>query len=160
VLLSDFPDTNSGGKTRKRNLYPLLAAAIVAMGGIAGASTASAAATCTIGPGVTQTDTTVTGSSGNDTIDCTSANPGKTINGNGGNDTITGTAFDDTLNGDAGNDVLSGGIGMDTLSGSAGNDTLSDPALDLAVDTLNGGTGTDTCGPLGVTPDVRNSCES
>ncbi|MCA1672016.1 MAG: hypothetical protein LC799_07385, partial [Actinobacteria bacterium] len=76
---------------RKRNLYPLLVAAIVTMGGIAGASTASAAATCTIGPGVTQTSTTVTGSSGNDTIDCTNSDPGKTINGNGGNDTITGT---------------------------------------------------------------------
>lgn len=154
---------------RKRNLYPLLVAGIVAMGGIVGVTTASAAANCTIGPGVTQTDTTVTGSSANDTIDCTNSNPGKTINGNGGNDTITGTAFQDTITGGAGNDtitggvgddVLSGGIGSDTITGSAGNDTLSGPGIDLAVDKLNGGTGTDDCGPVGVPPDTRNSCES
>ena len=104
-----------------------------------------------MGPGVTQTATTVTGPSENDTIDCTSADPGKTINGNGGNDTITGSD---------GNDNLSGGAGTDTLNGSAGNDTLSGPALDLAQDTLNGGTGTDSCGPVGVPPDIRSSCES
>ncbi|MCO1580452.1 hypothetical protein M8C13_32330 [Crossiella sp. SN42] len=39
---------------------------------------------------MTQTDTTVTGSSGNDTIDRTNSSPAKTIDGDGGNDTITG----------------------------------------------------------------------
>ncbi len=130
---------------------------------------AYAAAPCTIGPGVTQTDTTVTGSSADDTIDCTNANPGKTIDGNGGNDTITGTAFNDTINGGAGNDtltggvgddILTGGIGSDTITGSAGNDNLSGPGDDDAVDGLNGGTGTDDCGPIGVPPDIRDSCES
>jgi Ca2+-binding RTX toxin-like protein len=106
---------------------------------------------------VTQTATTVTGSGGNDTIDCTSADVGKTINGNGGNDTITGTRFDDTINGGDGNDTLTGGPGNDALSG--GNDRLSGPDNDSAVDTLNGGDGTDSCGPAGVPPDTHTSCE-
>jgi Ca2+-binding RTX toxin-like protein len=156
-------------KMRKQTLYPLLIASIMGMSGLISATSASAASNCVVGPGVTQTDTTVTGSGGNDTIDCTSANPGKTISGNGGNDTITGTSFDDTLNGGdgndtitggVGNDVLSGGNGMDTLTGSAGNDRLSGPDTDSAVDKLNGGDGTDTCGPVGTPPDTRTSCES
>jgi Ca2+-binding RTX toxin-like protein len=154
---------------RKQTLYPLLIASIMGMSGLISATSASAASNCVVGPGVTQTDTTVTGSGGNDTIDCTSANSGKTISGNGGNDTITGTSFDDTLNGGdgndtitggVGNDVLSGGNGMDTLTGSAGNDRLSGPDTDSAVDKLNGGDGTDTCGPVGTPPDTRTSCES
>ena len=154
---------------RKQTLYPLLVAGTMVMGGFIGATSASAATNCVVGPGVTQTDTTVTGTPANDTIDCTSADPGKTINGGGGNDTITGTRFNDTINGgagddtitgSAGNDRLSGGLGMDTLSGSAGNDNLSGPGNDLAQDRLNGGTGTDSCGPVGVPPDIRDSCES
>jgi Ca2+-binding RTX toxin-like protein len=165
-------------KKRKRALYPLLVAGMMCVGGLIGAPAASAATNCVVGPGVTQTATTVTGTSGNDTIDCTSADSGKTINGLGGNDTITGTRFDDTINGGAGNDTITGGVGNDTitggdgddtLTGSAGNDTLSGNAgmdtlnglagndtlrgsgfleIDLAVDTLNGGTDTDGCGPL------------
>ena len=154
---------------RKRTLYPILAAGIMVMGGLISATPAFAASNCVVGPGVTQTATTVTGSGGNDTIDCTSADPGKTIYGLGGNDTITGTAFNDTIDGGVGNDTLTGGVGndtlrgdlgMDTLNGSAGNDNLSGPGIDLAVDTLNGGDGTDTCGPVGTPPDVRSSCES
>jgi Ca2+-binding RTX toxin-like protein len=154
---------------RKQTVYPLLIAGIMGMSGLISATSASAANDCVVGPGVTQTATTVTGSGANDTIDCTSADPGKTINGNGGNDTITGTRFDDTINGGdgddtltggVGNDVLSGGNGMDTLNGSAGDDRLSGPDNDSAVDTLNGGDGTDSCGPVGVPPDIRSSCES
>jgi Ca2+-binding RTX toxin-like protein len=154
---------------RKQTVYPLLIAGIMGMSGLISATSASAANDCVVGPGVTQTATTVTGSGANDTIDCTSADPGKTINGNGGNDTITGTRFDDTINGGdgddtltggVGNDVLSGGNGMDTLNGSAGDDRLSGPDNDSAVDTLNGGDDTDSCGPVGVPPDIRSSCES
>ncbi|ROP35095.1 calcium-binding protein [Saccharothrix texasensis] len=154
---------------RTRQLYPILAAGALVLGGFAGAGVASAAVPCTIGPNVTQNDTTVFGSSGNDTIDCTSANPGKTIYGNGGNDTLTGTAYidkiyggdgDDTLTGQVGNDMLYGDLGTDTLNGSAGNDTLSGPGTDAAQDTLNGGDNTDSCGPVGVPPDLRSSCES
>jgi Ca2+-binding RTX toxin-like protein len=178
-----------GEEMRKRTLYPLLIASIMGMSGLISATSASAATNCVVGPGVTQTATTVTGTAGDDTIDCTGASPGKTINGGGGNDTITGTSFNDTINGGAGNDTitggagndtitggdgndtltgsagddnLQGGLGMDTLNGEAGNDTLSGPGLDAAVDTLNGGTGTDNCGPalLAVPPDIRSSCES
>jgi Ca2+-binding RTX toxin-like protein len=154
---------------RRRHLYPLVVTGIMIMGGLAGTTSASAAVDCTIGPGVTQTDTTVTGSGGHDTIDCTSANPGKTIYGHGGNDTVTGTIYidaihgglgDDTLTGEAGNDNLYGDLGTDTLNGSGGNDTLSGPGTDVAQDTLNGGGDTDSCGPVGIPPDLRNSCES
>ena len=155
---------------RKQTVYPLLIASIVGMSGLISATSASAASDCVVGPGVTQTATTVTGSGENDTIDCTSADPGKTINGNGGNDTITGTSFDDTINGGDGNDTLTGGVGndvlsgdngMDTLNGSAGDDRLNGPDNDSAVDTLNGGDGTDSCGLVDpLFPDVRSSCES
>ncbi|MCA1600387.1 MAG: hypothetical protein LC776_01650, partial [Acidobacteria bacterium] len=68
----------------KRTLYPLLVAGTMVVGGLLGATSASAATNCVVSPGVTQTAKTVTGTAGNDTIDCTGADPGKTINGNGG----------------------------------------------------------------------------
>jgi hypothetical protein len=131
--------------------------------------TAQAAVNCVVGPGVTQTDTVVTGSPGNDTIDCGGTNPAKTINGNGGNDTITGTDFDDTINGGDGNDTitggtgadtLTGGLGIDTISGSAGNDTLIGASNDGSQDTLNGGDGIDTCQGPAPDPDIHASCEN
>ena len=133
----------------KRTLYPLLVAGTMVMGGLIGATSASAASNCVVGPGVTQTATTVTGSPGDDTIDCTGRDPGKKINGNGGNDTITGTSFNDTINGGDGNDTLTGGPGNDTMTGGDGDDTLtgSDGKDKLTGgngdDTLNGGAGLD-----------------
>ena len=123
---------------------------------------------CVVSAGVTQTATTVTGTPGDDTIDCTNASPGKTIDTFAGNDTVTGTAFDDTVTGGAGNDtitglggddvlignegndtitggegndVITGGAGNDTLSGSAGNDSVDGG---LGIDTVTGGEGDDT----------------
>jgi Ca2+-binding RTX toxin-like protein len=134
-----------------------------------GAAAAWAAVPCVVGPGVTQTDTTVTGSPGNDTIDCGGTNPGKTINGNAGNDTITGTAFDDTINGGdgndtltagAGNDTLNGGLGIDTISGSDGNDILVGPSNDGNQDSLDGGLGDDTCQGPPPDGDIHASCET
>lgn len=94
---------------------------------------------CVVGPGVTQTATTVTGTSADDTIDCTNASPGKTITGGDGNDTITGTAFNDTINGGNGNDTITGGPGDDTIEGGNGNDTLTGSAgNDIVVDTGDG----------------------
>jgi hypothetical protein len=142
---------------------------VMAIGLLGGAAAAQAAVPCVVGPGVTQTDTTVTGSPGNDTIDCGGTNPGKTINGNGGNDTITGTAFDDTINGGdgndtitggAGNDTLNGGLGIDTVSGSAGNDSLIGPSNDGSQDSLDGGLGTDTCQGPAPDPDIHANCEN
>jgi hypothetical protein len=136
---------------------------------IGGATAAHAAVPCVVGPGVTQTDTTVTGSPGNDTIDCGGTDPGKTINGGAGNDTITGSAFDDTINGGdgndtitggAGNDTLNGGLGIDTVSGSAGNDSLVGPSTDGSQDSLDGGLGTDVCQGPAPDPDIHASCES
>jgi Ca2+-binding RTX toxin-like protein len=158
---------NMENKMGKPKLYSLLVAGtmgtMVAGGILFGATTASAAADCAIGPGVTQTDTAVFGSSGNDTIDCSSSNPGKTIYGN---DTITGTTSNDTIWGGVGNDTLTGGtgddqlygeLGADTLNGSAGNDQLYGPGIDLSQDTLNGGTGTDNC--FSPPEDLVNTCE-
>jgi hypothetical protein len=134
-----------------------------------GATAAYAAVPCVVGPGVTQTDTTVTGSPGNDTIDCGGTNPGKTINGGAGNDTITGSAFDDTINGGdgndtltggAGNDNLTGGLGIDTISGSDGDDTLAGSSNDGSQDSLDGGLGTDTCQGPPPDPDIHASCEN
>ncbi|MDX3187729.1 calcium-binding protein [Streptomyces sp. MN03-5084-2B] len=130
---------------------------------------ADAAVNCVVGPGVTQTDTTVTGSPGNDTIDCGGTNPGKTVNGNGGNDTITGSDFDDTINGGdgndtltggTGNDTLTGGLGIDTISGGAGDDTLIGASNDGSQDSLDGGLGTDTCQGPAPDPDIHASCEN
>jgi hypothetical protein len=114
---------------------------------------------CVVSAGVTQTADTVTGTSGDDTIDCSLASPAKTIDGFGGNDTITGTQFgdmitggdgndtitglggNDVLSGNAGNDTISGGDGNDIITGSEGSDTLSGEGGD---DTIDGGTGNDT----------------
>jgi hypothetical protein len=120
---------------------------------------------CIVSSGVEQTATTVTGTPADDTIDCSAASPGKTIDGFAGNDTITATQFDDvvtggegndtitglggndTLNGNDGNDTISGGEGNDTITGTLGNDTLSGEGGDDFVDggedddVLSGGTG-------------------
>ncbi len=105
---------------------------------------------CVVSGGVTQTRTTVTGTTANDTIDCTAASPGKRIDGKVGNDTITGTAYpdvidgldgNDTITGLAGNDLITGGNGDDTLSGSDGDDTVSG---DAGADTVSGGADNDT----------------
>jgi len=136
---------------------------------------------CVVSAGVTQTEFTVTGTDANDTIDCSGASPGKTIDGMGGNDTITGTQFadvitggagndtltglggndvidgnagDDTITGGEGNDVIAGGDGNDTLTGSAGNDTLDGGT---GNDTLSGGTGTNVL--VGGPPPGNDTCD-
>jgi hypothetical protein len=147
----------------------LLAGTMVMAIGLLGGTAAAQASPCVVGPGVTQTDTVVTGSPGNDTIDCGGTTPGKTINGNGGNDTITGTDFNDTINGGDGNDTLTGGtgddslnggLGIDTISGSAGNDTLVGASNDGSQDSLDGGLGTDTCQGPAPDPDIHANCEN
>ena len=114
---------------------------------------------CVVSAGVTQTATTVTGTAADDTIDCSGASPGKTIDGMGGNDTITGTRFDDAITGGAGNDTITGLGGNDVIDGNAGNDTITGGEGNDVItggddndtltgsagnDTLNGGTGDDT----------------
>jgi len=128
---------------RKRTLYPLLIAGTMVVGGLASTTAASAAPLCVVGPGVTQVGNTVTGTLGNDTIDCTNADAGKLINGLGGNDTLTGSRFADTLNGSTGNDTLNGLDGADTFNGGLGDDTLNG-GTGLSIDRLNGNEGADT----------------
>jgi Ca2+-binding RTX toxin-like protein len=100
---------------------------------------------CVVSVGVTQTGTTVTGTSADDTIDCTNASPGKTINGLDGNDTITGTQFGDVINGGNGNDTVTGGPGDDVIEGGNGNDTLTGSAGNDVVTDV--GDGNDTITP-------------
>lgn len=100
---------------------------------------------CVVNDGVTQTANTVTGTSGDDTIDCTNASPGKTITGSDGNDTITGTAFNDTIDAGNGNDTVTGGPGDDVIEGGNGNDTLTGSAGNNVVTDI--GDGSDTITP-------------
>jgi hypothetical protein len=105
---------------------------------------------CVVSIGVVQTPATVTGTSADDTFDCTNASPGKWILGLDGNDTITGSAFSDTIYGGNGNDTITGGPGVDYIEGNAGNDTLTGSAGNDTLiagagnDTLSGGVGNDT----------------
>jgi hypothetical protein len=99
---------------------------------------------CVVSVGVTQTATTVTGTSADDTIDCTNASPGKTILGLDGNDTITGTAFGDVINGGNGNDTITGGPGDDAIEGGNGNDTLTGSAGNDVVTDVGDGNDTIT----------------
>ena len=100
---------------------------------------------CEVSVGVMQTETTVTGTSADDTIDCTNASPGKTITGGDGNDTITGTAFDDKITGGNGNDTITGGPGDDVIEGGNGNDTLTGSGGNDVVTDV--GDGNDTITP-------------
>ena len=143
--------------------------AVIAVGLVSGAAAAQAQVPCVVGPGVTQTATTVVGSANNDTIDCGGASPGKTITGGPGNDTITGTASNDvisggdgndTLTGGAGDDTLDGGLGIDTISGSDGADSLVGPSNDGSQDSLDGGLNIDTCQGPAPDPDIHASCEN
>ncbi len=104
--------------------------------------------------GVTQTATTVTGTSGDDTIDCTNAGSAKTIIDYGGNNTITGSAYDDTIivNG-SGNNTVTGGPGNDTISVTGnGNNTLTGSAGDDTITAT--GTGQNTISYGDQTPSV------
>jgi Ca2+-binding RTX toxin-like protein len=147
----------------------VLAGSLVLVMGLTGGATAAWATPCVVGPGVTQTETTVVGGGGNDTIDCGGVTPAKTITGNGGNDTITGTDLNDTITGGVGNDTITGGtgddnidggLGIDTLSGSAGNDTIVGSSNDGDQDSLDGGLGIDACQGPAPDPDIHANCET
>ena len=89
---------------------------------------------CVVSTGVTQEGDTITGTSGNDTIDCSSATTGKTITGGDGNDTITGGLGNDYIDGGPGNDSITGGPANDCLYGREGNDTLTGSAGSNTID--------------------------
>lgn len=94
---------------------------------------------CTVSAGVTISGTTITGTNGGDTIDCSSSTSDLTIYGLGGNDRIKGGSGNDTIYGGAGNDLeLRGGDGNDQIFGEGGNDNIYGDGGD---DTIDGGTG-------------------
>ena len=97
---------------------------------------------CIVSAGVTQDATTVTGTSGADTIDCSMVNSGRTINGFDGDDTITGTQFDDMINGGEGNNTITALNGDNIITSGAGNDTIT--AGPEGNNNINSGAGNDT----------------
>ena len=117
----------------------LAGSAAIALG-ITSASATAAPDTCTVNS-VPVAGATVTGTAGNDTIDCANAAGARTILGVAGNDTITGSSFDDKIDGGTGNDTMTGAVGNDTLTGGSGDDTATGSA---GNDTLSGGIGADT----------------
>ncbi|MEG4805025.1 hypothetical protein QUB63_30615 [Microcoleus sp. ARI1-B5] len=100
-------------------------------------------------PGIikgTNSNDTLTGSSGNDAIYGLRGND--SLDGGLGDDTLFGGKGSDTLLGSSGNDILFGGQGDDTLLGGDGNDILFGGKGD---NLLNGGLGNDTLtGGIGV----------
>ena len=74
----------------------------------------SAGADTFLGSDAVNRPTSLTGSSGNDTLF-----------GNGGNDVIWGNADNDTLDGRAGKDTISGSDGLDSIRGGSGADSLN-----------------------------------
>ena len=62
----------------------------------------------------------LTGGSGNDTLDASNFTGNTTLDGQGGNDTLIGGSGDDCLLGGPGDDVLTGGGGANTLDGGTG----------------------------------------
>jgi len=57
--------TTPGSPTRRHRRSSLLAGTVVIAMGLIGGAAAAQAAPCVVGPGVTQTETSVTGSPGN-----------------------------------------------------------------------------------------------
>ncbi len=85
---------------------------------------------------------TVTGGSGDDTLNGTADADADDIQGNGGDDTIDAGGGSDTIDGGAGNDLVDGGDGGDILSGGDGDDTVTGGGS--AGDIVTGGAGNDT----------------
>jgi Ca2+-binding RTX toxin-like protein len=77
---------------------------------------------------------TLTGGSGNNTLDAHSFFGKTYLGGLAGNDVLLGGSTTDTLDGGDGNDWLSGNAGYDTLRGGAGRDVL---VGGLGIDKLN-----------------------
>jgi Ca2+-binding RTX toxin-like protein len=113
-----------------------------------------------VGSPTATAEVTITGTSGNDTINRTTSVTGQPFPGEGP-DTIYGLAGNDYLHGEGGDDSLFGGDGHDRLNGGSGNDLINGGAgidtaiyadasaavrvnLSLTTAQSTGGSGTDT----------------
>jgi len=84
---------------------------------------------------------TISGTSGNDTLDASKAEVRVVIDGGAGNDVIYGSSKADFLKGGAGADKLYSGGGADLLIGGAGNDTYYlEDASQRIIEMTNEGT--------------------
>lgn len=90
-----------------------------------------------------QSDQTVTGGGGNDTISTDGLISGSTVSGGDGADTFDVNADQSRFNGDAGNDVFTLHGYNSSIFGGAGNDTLTTDG-DTVYARLFGGSGNDT----------------
>ena len=89
---------------------------------------------------------TVTGGTGNDTLNASSYTISVNLSGGNGNDSLLSGSAAATLSGGSGNDSLFSGNANDTLSGGDGSDWIQG-ASSISVsqiDTLTGGAGNDT----------------
>jgi Ca2+-binding RTX toxin-like protein len=89
----------------------------------------------------------VTGTKGNDYIDCSAADKAVVVQGGWGNDWLWGSDYNDTLQGGWGNDYLFGGDGSDLLEGGKGNDYMDGQGD--SGDVCLGGRGFDSFGGNG-----------
>ena len=110
------------------NVIPTYTITATDMDGLS--ATTSTTSLADLGLGTSMSSSILLGTTGNDTINGTSAD--EHLYGFGGNDTI---------HGNDGNDLIRGGAGADSLYGDNGNDVLVYDANDIVID---GGDGNDT----------------
>ncbi|MFI9008131.1 hypothetical protein ACIGNX_12975 [Actinosynnema sp. NPDC053489] len=122
----------------------LTAAVMVLITAFAPALPAHAASTCTVN-GANRSGTLITGTSGDDTINCSgNVLSDTTVDGLDGNDTITVQTNLGTVNGGIGTDKITiSGYNYATANGGPGDDTLSALSNETAGN-LRGDTGNDT----------------
>ncbi|NDD13162.1 MAG: hypothetical protein EB072_11095, partial [Betaproteobacteria bacterium] len=86
--------------------------------------------------------TTISGGSGNDTLNGRSSTTlGDALSGGAGDDSITGNGGPDSMVGGAGNDTITGGTGNDTVDGGDGDDVIN---VSSGTDSVSGGAGNDS----------------
>lgn len=141
-----------GTRRRTRRLTALAVAAILIGGALATTGIAVAAprpkpGPCVVSAGVTFSvrNTVVTGTTGQDTIDCSASRKGLTIIGRGGGDDIIGSRAADLIHGDEPSTVPgscpAGSTARDDIEGGPGNDVIHGSVCGSSA---RGGPGDDT----------------
>ena len=144
------PPRRSRHRTRRVGAV-VVTGLLLAVGSLASASLSVAAprpktGPCVVSAGVTYSvrNTVVTGTTGEDTIDCSASRKSMTIIGRGGGDDITGSKGGDVIYGD-GSTTPNGScadfsVGEDRLDGGPGDDTIRGSVCGSSA---RGGTGND-----------------